>query len=278
MTGGDFCQQDDFYIDPANKTSPRPLLLSESSFINLTWDIPAIPYNSHNNDEEALTRQTLSSLLYGKGSSPDSWSHAWSRKRESVFFIGRNNDPFRLQVACEVNVLEPPLSRKLYISDAGEEKRWRNNCTEKAAQLQRELGCIARHICRPEPVSADEWQKELLQHKYALDLPGIGPWSARLRLLLLAGSVIFQQTRSFEAAQFYDLLLKRNGVLHQFSTSKELVERVKWFRQHDQVARRIALAGHTFAWHCLTREGIRQFLMTWLRRLGRIISKGRSRQ
>jgi len=101
--------------------------------------------------------------------------------------------------------------------------------------------------------------------KYLLDMPGHGPWSVRLRLLLLSGAVIFQSSRGTEAAQFFDPLLK--PLLVPFITAQDLQEKVQWLRQNDHVASRMAKAGHLFAWHCLTPEAVQMYLVVFLRRL-----------
>ncbi|CEM23325.1 unnamed protein product [Vitrella brassicaformis CCMP3155] len=267
-----------FYQSVQRGQAPPGMLLSESTHLLYSWDIPGVPYGTHNNRFEEVIRNKMHDIAYANGSlSEDLWAKAWNSKEDGVFFIGRFNDDARLQLACQMSVLDLQMSRAFYISDAAKADRPRQNCTKHAIELERAFGCSASHICRGPDTSFDVWQEELFKHKYVLDLPGIGPWSARLSLLLLSGAVVFQHIRNFEAAQFYDAPLKRRGVLVPFSDARDLQEKLDWFRNHDDVAQRVARAAHQWAWTCLTRESIGKSLVTLLRRLGTFQKAGENR-
>jgi len=247
---------------------PNGLLLSTSSYPAHTWDIPALPYFQYNNDEETWIRTNLTGSA-DNGMSQEIWKRMWGGKREAVFFVGRMTDESRVRLACEMSVLDPALSDAFYIADGDNPKTPGKNCTGKALELQRKLGCKASHICRAAEMSSAEWQRQLLTHKYHLDLVGFGPWSHRLRLSLLSGAVVFQDQLNFLGSQFYDSPLKRL-LLVPFSSARDLQRQVQWFQKNDAVARQIAWVGHRFAWDCLSREGIRQFLVALVRRLGQL--------
>jgi len=82
-------------------------------------------------------------------------------------------DESRVRLACEMSVLDPALSDAFYIADGDNPKTPGKNCTGKALELQRKLGCKASHICRAAEMSSAEWQRQLLTHKYHLDLVGV---------------------------------------------------------------------------------------------------------
>ncbi|CEM34586.1 unnamed protein product [Vitrella brassicaformis CCMP3155] len=255
-----------------NESAPPALLFSDAASPQWNWDVPVVPYNSHNDKEENRVRKHLSKMFYDENGqfSANRFERQWRKKRSGFFFVGRKSDAARLIVACEVNAIDAELSESFYLTDAGNPIRQRNNCTSDAMKLQKSRGCSASHICRQESTGPEEWQDLLFRHKYVLDFPGLGPWSIRLRHLLLNGGLVFQQRRAFENTQFFDGPLKRYGVLIPFSEGNELVEKVRWFQEHDEVAKKAAWAAHTFAWNCLSPEGIRQFLIHLLLRLGHI--------
>ncbi|CEL98308.1 unnamed protein product [Vitrella brassicaformis CCMP3155] len=239
----------------------HPALLVSTSSSALNWDVAAVPYLQHNNHEEAKVRDFLSAK---------SFESVWMERGGGAFFVGRFTEHLRLRMACDVFALpeEPHQASTFYVSDAD-----KINCTKHARLLESEYGCPSDLICRKNPVPFDKWQELLFQHRYLVDLPGVGPWSTRLRLLLLSGGVVLQHQRAYESHQFYSPLLKRHGVLVPFATAEELMAKITWLREHEDIAMRLGRAAHTFAWRCLDHDGIRQWLVAVMKRLDAIAAR-----
>jgi len=166
-----------------------------------------------------------------------------------------------------VNVLDERLSEDVFLADSANRKMPRNYCRKEAEEMERKRKCSSAHVCRDLPTTGREWRRRLSRHKYVLDMPGFGPWSHRLRFLLLSGAVVFQQKRAFDFEQFYDRPLKEYGVIVPFTDANDLLSKVRWLQKHDEVAKRIASAAHAFAWSCLSQEGIRMFIVSLMKKL-----------
>ena len=68
------------------------------------------------------------------------------------------------------------------------------------------FGGVKCKQCQTIPLNGDDFSRELIRHKYLLNLPGAGNWSCRLGTLLNSGSAIFQAESP--GYPFYEVGLK----------------------------------------------------------------------
>eukprot|EP00919_Chromeraceae_sp_WS-2016_P017878 GHVR01042430.1.p1 GENE.GHVR01042430.1~~GHVR01042430.1.p1 ORF type:complete len:394 (-),score=42.22 GHVR01042430.1:543-1724(-) len=97
-------------------STPQAPLLSVSSTQH-TWDLPLLPYYTHNDKTEETLRSSIHEYNSGGGMS-------WDDKTNAFFFVGSYTDESRLRVACEGRLLDvkraasglPPLFKDVYVT------------------------------------------------------------------------------------------------------------------------------------------------------------------
>ncbi|OII73486.1 hypothetical protein cand_003440 [Cryptosporidium andersoni] len=252
-----------------NYNNPPGLLLSISSNNKYTWDIAAIPYVNHLDNNEKLARSyAINNLLKNNNIINkyfDLIKSQWDKKKNEIFFIGRYTDKSRIDISCWLyNEIKnnSKIESNVYIVDSN-----KISCKKYSRDLQKKLLCNSDYICREEIIYFEKWLKLLNQSKISLDLPGVGPWSTRLRILLLSGSIILQSERSIRSHQFYDLPLKKLGLILGFSNENEFFKNVYQIINNPEIYSKVSQILKTFAIHCLSEDGIKNYFFNLINEL-----------
>lgn len=161
------------------------LILSISSHFN-SLDFASIPYVNHLDNNEITARSIIHNYYYYLNN-----TNLWNLKNNTLFFIGRYTDTFRLDLSCDIynllihNNQSDNISNKVFISDSN-----KISCENRARLLEKLTLCDSLFICRKESISFNHWISESISSKFSLDVSGVGPWSNRLRMLMLTGKFL----------------------------------------------------------------------------------------
>ncbi|KAH8740255.1 hypothetical protein FG386_001530 [Cryptosporidium ryanae] len=233
------------------------LFIHSVSTHNNTLDLGTIPYVNHLDNNEIIIR----SLFVPNNTN-------WRNKNDTLFFIGRYTDTFRLDLSCIVfnllsnnyynntdennyNLVSNYINNQVYISDSN-----KISCNNRAKFLENKVKCDKDFICRNSSLSLNEWVLLLLKSKFSLDLSGVGPWSNRLRMLLLFGISIIQNNRSFISNQFYDLPLKKNNLIFNFNNAYDIINNINLINKNPLLSEKISNITSNFSLHCLSENGL----------------------
>ncbi|KAK9174102.1 Uncharacterized protein cmbei_2003500 [Cryptosporidium meleagridis] len=172
-------------FNPKNSPNSSGLILSISSNPN-SWDFASIPYVNHLDNNELIARSFISDEYTNNN------KDLWNFKNNTLFFIGRYTDTSRLDLSCNIyneinqnNFQSGNISNHVFISDSN-----KISCENRANLLEKLTLCDSKFICRKESISFIEWIHRLISSKFSLDLSGVGPWSNRLRMLMLSGKLV----------------------------------------------------------------------------------------
>ncbi|KAL5370145.1 transmembrane domain-containing protein near C, signal peptide [Cryptosporidium parvum] len=250
-------------FNPKNSPNSSGLILSISSNSN-SWDFASIPYVNHLDNNELIARSFISNEY------PNNNKDLWNLKNNTLFFIGRYTDTSRLDLSCNIyneiyhnNFHSGNISNHVFISDSN-----KISCENRANLLEKLTLCDSKFICRKESISFIDWINRLVSSKFSLDLSGVGPWSNRLRMLMLTGTMIFQNIRSYYSHQFYDLLFKKNRLFFKFNNISDILLNVNLILENPQISSNISKITSNFAHNCLSEEGIAQYFKTLLFEFG----------
>ncbi|KAF7457533.1 hypothetical protein HWI79_1964 [Cryptosporidium felis] len=251
-----------------NSKSSSGLILSISTHPN-SRDLSAIPYANHLDIYEDSARSFLFSPVNGNcnfsnaSSSFCPLTRPFDLKENSLFFIGRYTDTSRLDLSCHLFNLfskQSPLTSffqpnstiksQVFISDSN-----KISCKNRAEFLQNKTLCDSNFICRNHSVSFPDWVSGLSSSKFSLDLPGVGPWSNRLRILMLSDMVNVSPTRTSESENETKMILPRCELHCLFFTANY---------PQGSISRIVS----NFAFNCLSEDGITQYFRTLLTELG----------
>ncbi|KAK6590878.1 hypothetical protein RS030_111885 [Cryptosporidium xiaoi] len=237
------------------------LLIHSISTHNNTLDLGTIPYVNHFDNSEIIIR----SLFLPNNT-------IWSKKEDTLFFIGRYTDTLRLDLSCFIynllsnnkyyNVTSTYLDNHVYVSDSN-----KISCNDRAKFLENKTKCDKNFICRNISLSLNDWISLLLRSKFSLDLSGVGPWSNRLRMLFLFGVSIIQNNRSFISNQFYDLPFKKNQLIFNFNDSNDIINNINLMNKNVLFSEKISNITSNFSLHCLTDYGLTLYYNTLLNKL-----------
>ncbi|KAH8581724.1 uncharacterized protein ELE39_001854 [Cryptosporidium sp. chipmunk genotype I] len=207
------------FNNPKNSPNSGGLILSISSHPN-SWDFASIPYVNHLDNNELTARSIISNYH------PNN-KDLWNIKNNNLFFIGRYTDTSRLDLSCSIyneishNNQSEKVSNNVFISDSN-----KISCENRANLLEKLTLCDSKFICRKESISFQDWIAKSISSKFSLDVSGVGPWSNRLRMLMLTGTMIFQNIRSYHSNQFYDHLFKKNNLFFKFNNVSDILSNV----------------------------------------------------
>ncbi|OII71909.1 uncharacterized protein cubi_00717 [Cryptosporidium ubiquitum] len=252
------------FINPSSNpesdtNSSSGLILSISSHLN-SWDFASIPYVNHLDNSEITAR----SFIYNYSQNN---TNLWNLKNNTLFFIGRYTDISRLDLSCDIyNLLHNKfenISNQVFISDSN-----KISCENRANLLEKLTFCESSFICRKESISFNNWISKSIFSKFSLDLSGVGPWSNRLRILMLTGAMIFQNVRSYHSHQFYDLIFKKNNLFFKFNNPNDIFLNINSILENPQISSNISKIVSNFAINCLSEDGITNYYKTLLLELG----------
>ena len=226
-------------------------------------DIAGIPFMSFTDRLSEQESKALMSQRMGK-----SFEYLWSKKIESAFFRGSLSDCdlalfedaseavrfcSRVKLILEANTKREPLLSGISTTS--------NLKSGKFSQVS-ELRLCER--CHSDSLNGEGFARELLKHKYLLHLPGAGNWSRRLGGLLRTGGLIFQSESP--GYQFYELGLKPGSHYVPFYIRRDesgignLMSRLIWAKDNDNIAKRIAKRSDSFGQSCLQESSIDYFV------------------
>ncbi|KAH7648697.1 hypothetical protein FG379_002167 [Cryptosporidium bovis] len=237
------------------------LLIHSISTHNNTLDLGTIPYVNHFDNSEIIIR----SLFLPNNT-------IWSKKEDTLFFIGRYTDTLRLDLSCFIynllsnnkyyNATSTYLDNHVYVSDSN-----KISCNNRAKFLENKTKCDKNFICRNISLSLNDWISLLLRSKFSLDLSGVGPWSNRLRKLFLFGISIIQNNRSFISNQFYDLPFKKNQLIFNFNDANDIINNINLMNRNALFSEKISNITSNFSLHCLSDYGLTLYYNTLLNKL-----------
>lgn len=201
------------------------------------------------------------------------FGQSWSKRSETAFFHGALSDCksakanfhgdsnycVRAKLILEASRSKNPLLKNIKATSNFHSVGLNINCSE----------------CSEDKLSGKEFVKRLLSHKYLLNLPGAGPWSRRMSVLLRAGGGIFQSESV--GYQFYELKLVPG--VHYIPFDPEigrlgagnLISRLKWAKENDEIIRQIAARAKSFGNVCLSEQSIDYFVATLLTEYSKLL-------
>jgi hypothetical protein len=219
------------------------------------YDIPAIPFMSFSDKLSGREYNALKNIKLGR-----SFDYFWSRKTEVAFFRGALSDCdrsianvslcARVKLVHHAKYTRDPLLSEISTTSNLRDKRFSTllgGCKE----------------CQSASLDGEGFARELVKHKYLLNLRGAGNWSRRLGILLNAGSVIFQSESS--GFQFYEIGLEPGVHYIPFDIQighkgvGNLISRLVWAKKNDKVVKVIAKRAESFGKVCLNEASIDYF-------------------
>ena len=178
----------------------------------------------------------------------------WKKRVSSAFFRGALSD---CGVAREFHSGKVEFCRRAKI--VHEASRNNNSLLKNVHSTTNfrtsglNMSCVK---CQRRSYSSEKFAENLLKHKYLLNLPGAGPWSRRMNLLLRSGGLIFQEESA--GHQFFEVELKPGAHYIPFDSEigragvGNLISRLEWAKKNDDIAESIATRSRSFGMQCLT--------------------------
>jgi len=238
------------------------------------WDIPAIPFMSFSDRISSSESAAFNAEKKGL-----TFEDRWAKKKASAFFLGglsdcanavnhHNGDP-NFCARAKV-ILQAATSGDELISDI---QTYTGNAKLK--------GFSTCSKCTREVLKGYDFVSELMKHKYVLSFDGAGNWSRRMAPLLNSGSVILKSESN--GYQFFEYGLEPGVHYVPFSAKVgrpehgNLIPRINWLHEFDDIAKGIARRAESFADSCLSQSSIDDFVYEILASYSRLL-KGRPKQ
>jgi len=191
----------------------------------------------------------------------------WSQRKEIAYFKGALSDCANAVQNHHGNVnycarakvvLEASQTKNILLAGIKTTSNFTSDGDLNLTNFTACLGCTSKRSV------GSDFASDLLKHKYLIDFPGAGNWSRRTAVLLRAGGLIFKAESS--GHQFYDLGLKPGIHYIPFDPglgeygSGNLLSRLEWARDNDQIARSMAQRAENFGKFCLKESSIDRFV------------------
>lgn len=133
-----------------------------------------------------------------------------------------------------------------------------SDCRTDALTYEKEFGCEALDICKPpkgKHISKHRsyWDNILINSRYMIDLPGLGPFAIRVQDFLLTGGVVISHHRSSLWEQSMDGAARfgsKNIFLSFDGTTQSLLHLIQWLENNPWEASRRAYLGMRYASEC----------------------------
>ncbi|XP_075265387.1 uncharacterized protein LOC142357726 [Convolutriloba macropyga] len=242
---------------PADAAGPLLSIAGMEGF----HDIPAVPFFGIFQDKISKVEGRF---FAARRKEVPRHADRWANKSDSIYFSGSPSSEHRLDLLARFKASADLAG----MSDKVKEVRI---CQAKGpiepvnAQL-RAKGCPG--FCTKRCPSHEQHARELSSAKFALDLPGTGPWSRRLSTILKSGTIplVFNGT----APQFYSHALKEGR--HFLSVGSGAADALAALQggltTHGNARlRRISAAAEDFGSRCLVRGPVLHFLALFLSEL-----------
>ena len=225
-------------------------------------DIAGIPYASFSDKlskREQLAFEQLPRIPWKKRANTaffrGALSDCWVAKEK---FNGNFNFCARAKIIFEANRSKLPILADIATTSSFRKSGLNVDCSS----------------CEKGSLSSSNFVENLLSHKYLLNMPGVGQ-SRRIKQLMQSGGVVFQSEN--DGFQFYDVNLKPG--LHYItfdpqlgkSGSGNLLSRLYWATENDDIVQNIASRSKSFANTCLTEASIDFFVSTLLQRYSSLL-------
>ena len=235
-------------------------------------DLAGIPFMSFT--DRLAQRENKAFQYYDQQfDSEISFNKRWQKKKNILYFRGGLTD---CEMAAKYHngdvrycgrakiILEKVRSKNSFLDGVSSNSRFRD------VGLREECD-----ECFQPRLRGFDFVEELVSHKYLLNFPGAGNWSRRMALLLRSGGVVFQAES--EGYQFYELNLKPGLHFIPFNIdlgsigAGNLISRVQWAEENEEVARQIAFRSGTFSKYCLKENSINYFIEVLLQEYSKLL-------
>ncbi|CAL6331563.1 unnamed protein product [Bathycoccus prasinos] len=236
-------------------------------------DLAGIPFMSFT-DKIAEKENRKFEIFDKQFSSESAFHEAWRRKKGVIYFRGGLTD-------CEkaANQHKGDVRYCARAKIVLEKVKSRNKLLSGISTYSKFSDVGLRDVCDKcfqKKLEGGSFVEELVSNKYLLNFPGAGNWSRRMAVLLRSGGVILQAESS--GYQFFEFNLKPGLHYIPFDVelgsfgSGNLISRVQWAKENQEIAREIAFRSGTFGKSCLNENSINYFVGFLLQEYSKLLT------